>query len=670
MKNAIFAFCKMENKLINKNNRTMKKLLVGVALIAASFTANAEDIKVLSPDGKLQVTINQNDKGGVVYNVMYDSKVILEESPLGLITNESDFSKDLTLVRSNESKVEKCYTANRIKRSYVEYSANQIECTYETPKKERITITMQVSNNDIALKYGLSMLPWAKRCIVEHELTGFNFPEFTTTFLTPQATPMIGWERTKPSYEEEYVADDKLSAPSKYGVGYTFPALFHVGENGWVLLMESGVSSLYCGSKLSEGDSEGIYTIAYPEPGENNGVGSHNPAIALPGETPWRTITVGSTLEPIVETTIPYDVVDPLYEPSKEYQFGRATWSWLEWQDGSINYDDQKTFIDLAADLDFEFVLIDNWWSRSIGKERIAELSEYAKSKGVGLCLWYNSNGYWSDAPQHPKNMMNTSIVRKKEMAWMQSVGIKGIKVDFFGGDKQETMQLYEDILSDANDYGLTVIFHGCTMPRGWEIMYPNYVGSEAVLASENLIFYQHFNDQEAYNACLHPFIRNSVGIMDFGPVLLNKFHSKSNKQGFQRKTTETFQLATAVLFHTPVQNFGITPNNLTEFPEYVIDFMRKVPTTWNETQFIDGYPGKYVVLARQSGENWYVAAINAEKETKKVKVQLPMLAGQKVDMYYDNKKDRTPQLKQVTVGKSGEITLEIQPDGAVILKK
>ena len=161
-----------------------------------------------------------------MYNVMYDSKVILEESPLGLITNESDFSKDLTLVRSNEGKVEKSYTANRIKRSNVEYKANQIECTYETPKKERMTITMQVSNNDIALKYGLSMLPWAKRCIVEKELTGFNFPEFTTTFLTPQATPMIGWERTKPSYEEEYVADDKLSAPSKYGVGYTFPALF------------------------------------------------------------------------------------------------------------------------------------------------------------------------------------------------------------------------------------------------------------------------------------------------------------------------------------------------------------------------------------------------------------------------------------------------------------
>ncbi len=647
----------------------MRKYLIAFVWIVASMMAYADDVKVLSPDGKLQVTISQNKTGGIAYDVMYDSKVILEKSPLGLITNESDFSKDLTLVETKQQPISKSYTADRIKRSKVDYNANQVICTYETPKKERIILTMQVSNHDIALKYGLTLLPWAKRCIVEKELTGFNFPAFTTTFLTPQANPMSGWERTKPSYEEEYVADEKLSTPSKYGVGYTFPALFHIGDNAWILLMESGVSSLYCGAKLSEGDAEGTYTIAYPEPGENNGIGSHNPGLALPGETPWRTITVGNTLKPIVETTIPYDVVDPLYEPSKEYQFGRATWSWLEWQDRSINYNDQKIFIDLAADLKFQFVLVDNWWINEIGREKITELAEYAKGKGVGLCLWYNSNGYWSDAPQYPKNCMNTSIARKKEMAWMKSIGIKGIKVDFFGGDKQQTMQLYEDILSDANDYGLTVIFHGCTMPRGWEIMYPNYVGSEAVLASENLIFQQYFNDQEAYNACLHPFIRNSVGIMDFGPVLLNKYHSKNNQQGNMRKTTETFQLATAVLFHNPVQNFGITPNNLDEFPNYVIDFMREVPTTWDETQFIDGYPGKYVVLARQKENQWYVAAANAEKEVKKIKVQLPMFAGKKVEMYYDHKKDRTPQLKQVTVNKTGEITLEIQPDGAVILK-
>ncbi|RNC65970.1 glycoside hydrolase family 97 protein [Proteiniphilum sp. X52] len=645
----------------------MKKILI-ILLTACLFEyISANDFTIVSPDRNLQVSVFLKD-GTLHYNVNYKGKVILEDSPLGMITNVSDFSKDLVFVEKREQVVSRTYTEPKIKKSRVEYLANEVVSIYETAQKEKISVTFHVSNNDIAFKYSLARNGETARCIIEKELTGFKFPQHTTTFLTPQATPMTGWMRTKPSYEEEYVADEPVGTPSKYGAGYTFPGLFHVGSNGWALVSETGVGSLYCGAKLSEGSKEGLYTIAFPEEEENNGIGSAKPVISLPGETPWRTITVGDNLKPIVETTIAFDVVEPLYDPSQAYWFGRSTWSWLLWQDGSINYEDQKTFIDLSSALGYELVLIDNWWDTRIGREKIENLAQYAASKNVGICLWYNSNGFWSDAPQGPKNRMNTSVVRKKEMAWLKSIGAKGIKVDFFGGDKQETMKLYEDILSDANDYGLAVIFHGCTLPRGWERMYPNFAGSEAVLASENLIFTQHANDTEAYNATLHPFIRNSVASMDFGPVLLNKRHNRNNDGGTERRTTETFQLATAVLFQTPVQNFGITPNNLTEYPSFVIDFMKEVPTLWDETVFVDGYPGKYVVMARRSGHKWYVAAINAEKETKKLKVTLPMFRDTKVDLYSD-RKDRSPQWEQVTIIKDGEITLEIQPEGGVILR-
>ncbi len=427
------------------------------------------------------------------------------------------------------------------------------------------------------------------------------------------------------------------------------------------------MSSLYCGSKLSEASKDGIYTVAFPEEGESNGIGNACPAISLPGETPWRTITVVDNLKPIVETTSPFDVVNPFYEPSQEYKFGRLTWSWLEWQDGSINYDDQKMFIDLSAQLGYEFVLVDNWWDTRIGRDRIEELSKYAMSKNVNLCLWYNSNGFWNDAPQGPKNCMCTSVARKKEMAWMKSIGIKGIKVDFFGGDKQETMRLYEDILSDASDFGLVIIFHGCTLPRGWGRMYPNFVASEAVLASENLIFTQHANDTEAYNACLHPFIRNSVASMDFGPVLLNKRYNRENNGGTIRKTTEIFQLATAVLFQSSVQNFGITPNNLIDYPAFVIDFMKNVPTIWDETVFIDGYPGKYVVLARRHADRWFVVGINAEQKVEELKLNFPMLAGKPVYIY-SNKSDYSSQIQQSILSISGEITLSIEPESGIII--
>ena len=247
--------------------------------------------------------------------------------------------------------------------------------------------------------------------------------------------------------------------------------------------------------------------------------------------------------------------------------------------------------------------------------------------------------------------MMDDPIIRKREMKWLQEQGVKGIKVDFFGGDKQETMRLYEGILSDADDHGLMVIFHGCTVPRGWERMYPNYVGSEAVLASENLIFNQHYCDEEAFNACLHPFIRNSVGCMEFGGTFLNKRLNRGNNGGTTRRTTDVFQLSTAVLFQNPIQNYALAPNNLTDAPQVCLDFMKQVPTTWDETRFIDGYPGKYAVVARRHGKQWYVAAVNGTKEVLKLKLELPMLAGETLSFYNDDK-ELQPQLQTLNTKK------------------
>lgn len=644
----------------------MKKTIISILYLYFLIPVLAQEFVVESPDKNMKVNLTLKDST-LEYNVSYLGKTMLENSPLGLVTNVGDYSRKLVFVEKQERNINEAYVQLKIKKKNVHYQANELVCTFRTPNKATMSVTFRVSNNDIAFKYSLGQFEKTRRCVVERELTGFKFPIYTTTFITPQAPPMSGWSATKPSYEEEYVPDQAMGVPSKYGVGYTFPGLFHLGDNGWVLVSETGVRSLYCGSKLSEGTKDGLYSIAFPEKGENNGMGSEKPAFSLPGETPWRTLTIGDNLKPIVETTVPFDVVEPLYEPSHDYKFGRSTWSWLIWQDASINYNDQKIFVDLSAEMGYEYVLVDGWWDKNIGRDKIVELSAYAKSKNVSLCLWYNSNGYWNDAHQTPKNCMNNSIARKKEMAWMKSIGVKGIKVDFFGGDKQETMKLYEDILSDANDYGLMVIFHGCTLPRGWERMFPNFVGSEAVLASENLYFYQHYDDTEAFNATLHPFIRNTVGSMDFGPVLLNKRHNRTNDKGRIRKTTETFQLATAVLFQTPVQNFAITPNNLTDYPSFVIDFMKNIPTTWDETVYIDGYPGKYVILSRRKANHWFVAGINAGKEAKKIKLSLPMLAGKTVSYYSDNK-DRTPKIENAVVSKSGEITVTIQSEGAIII--
>ncbi|PKQ61386.1 alpha-glucosidase [Labilibaculum manganireducens] len=644
----------------------MKKYIIVYVLMLLSISLFSQEYKAISPDGKLGVSVLVKD-GKPVYTVNYNGILMLDDSPLGLITNVGDFSQEMELMASDYGKIDKKYTQDRIKKSTVIYQANELTVALSNKKGQKIEIIFRVSNNDIAFRYQLPQYGNSKSCVVEKEVTGFNFPNKTTTFLTPQATPMIGWERTKPSYEEEYIPDEPMGTSSKYGQGYTFPSLFHIGSDGWVLVSETGVSSSYCASHLSEGTSDGLYSIRFPDLGENNGIGSAAPAFSLPNFTPWRTITVSDDLKQIVETTISFDVVEPLYEPLQEYKYGRSTWSWIMWQDESMNYDDQVTYIDLAAEMGYEYILMDAMWDTQVGYDRMPSLIKYAQSKGVDVFLWYNSNGYWNDAPQGPKNKMNNTIIRKKEMKWLQSLGVKGLKIDFFGGDKQESMKLYEDILSDANDYGLMIVFHGTTLPRGWERMYPNFVGSEAVLASENLIFQQHANDMEAYNACLHPFIRNAVGSMEFGPVLLNKRHNRNNDGGNIRRTSDVFQLATAVLYQNPVQMFAIAPNNLTDVPAFEIEFMKEVPTTWDETVFIDGYPGKYCILARRHASKWYVVGVNAEHEPLNIEVKLPMLAGKLITRYGDNK-DFVPFKDNISIKKNGKIQLTIQAKGGIIL--
>lgn len=641
------------------------KLLVW--LFALSGPLAAQSVSVNGPDGKLQLTVScPSANGEVSYAVTYNGKQMLESSPLGMETNVGDFYRGLQLKEHKVTALDTVYEQSRIKASRIHYWANELLCSFVNGEGKNVQITFRVSNNDVAFRYTLPREQGKGSVTVNSERTGFRFPSQTTTFLCPQSDAMIGWKRTKPSYEEEYKADAPMNERSGYGHGYTFPCLFKVGDDGWVLLSETGVDSRYCGSRLSDWDN-GVYRIAFPMPEENNGNGTVSPAFSLPGSTPWRTVTVGETLKPIVETTVPWDVVEPRYTTTHDYKPGRGTWSWILWQDGSINYDDQVRYVDLAAAMGYEYVLIDNWWDNNIGRDRMEQFIKYARSKGVEVFLWYSSSGYWNDIEQSPVNRMDNSIARKQEMRWLQSQGVKGIKVDFFGGDKQETLRLYEEILSDADDHGLMVIFHGCTLPRGWERMYPNYVGSEAVLASENLVFSQHFCDNEAFNATLHPFIRNAVGCMEFGGVFLNKRLNRSNDGGTIRRTTDIFQLATAVLFQNPIQNFALAPNNLTDAPQICLDFMKQVPTTWDETRFIDGYPGRYIVLARRHGNTWYIAAVNATAEPLKLKLDLPVLAGQEVSLYSDDKKMK-PQLKLQKIKTDGSLQLTVQPQGGAVI--
>jgi len=669
----------------------MKKSFLSILALATAMTVSAMEHKVTSPDGKLVVTVSDTD-GKAQYSVDYNGNSFLLNSPLGMKTNIGDFSQGLTLQEKFETAVvEDEYSLPNIKKSHVEYKANQAKFDFfkestvsrmgrtSTTNSLVFSIVFNVSNNDIAFKYIIAQPKGGQYptqcCTISEEVTGFRFPEGTTTFLCPQMRPLTGFARTAPSYETDYNLDAPMG-DNAGGLGWVFPGLFHVA-NGWVLVSETGVSGAYCGSRLNcEGN---LYTIAFPFDEENNGNGKSAPGIVLPdsnpwngvaepGATPWRTITVGETLQPIAETTIAWDVVKPLYEASQKYEPGRAVWSWIIYMNDSGTYDEEKDYIDMAATMGYEYILIDANWHTIIGYDKMEELVKYAASKNVGVVLWYNSNGYWNDAPQGPRGALDNIIARNREMAWLQKIGVKGLKIDFWGGDKQMTMQLYEDILYDANRYGLQLVFHGCTLPRGWERMYPNFASAEAVRASENLSFGQHANDIEAINGALHPFIRNTVASMDFGGSALNKYYNRNNNRGNRRVTSDVYALATSILFQSPIQHIAIAPNNLTDAPAWAIDFLKEIPTTWDDIKFIDGYPGKYVVMARRHGDKWYIMGENAADETYQATLTLDMFPQGTTLRLYSDDAQLNGSVQSVKLKKKNQIKVTIPKNGGLVI--
>ncbi len=657
-------------------NRTF--ILTALTTLAVA-SAHALEKQIVSPDGQLTVIVSDNG-GQPTYQVSRSGQNVLLPSPLGVKLNFADLTQGVTLKDCAVKSVSDSYELKTIKQSHVSYEATEGVCQFEKDGWRAFDVVFRVSNRDVAFRYQL--YPKKVRndetrvAVVQSEATGFVMPDGTTTFLCPQSKPMGGFARTSPSYETSYSLDE-AAGKNGWGEGYTFPCLFKVPsvavaqqQTGqvWVLISETGTDGGYVGCRLLNAGGTN-YRIGFPQQGEMNGQGTVTAAVSLPCETPWRTITVGRTLQNIVETTVAWDVVAPKYKASKDYTYGKGTWSWIIGMDSSCNFEEQKRYIDFSAAMGYRSVLIDAFWDRQIGYERMAELARYGRTKGVGIFLWYNSNGQWNDAPQTPIGKMDRPAVRRQEMKWMHDTGILGIKVDFFGGDKQPMMQLYEDILTDANDFGLQVIFHGCTLPRGWERMYPNYVASEAVLASENLHFGQGACDAEARNACIHPFVRNTVGSMDFGGSTLNKYYNADNAHGTVRRTSDVYAMATAVLFQSSVQHFAMAPNNLTDAPAWAVDFMKDVPTTWDEVHFIDGYPGKYVVLARRSGDTWYVVGINAQDQPLKRNLYLPMFAKNSLLTVYSDNVLLQGSVRQEILTKKQQLTITIPKNGGIVIK-
>jgi hypothetical protein len=641
----------------------MKKTLVSIIFISItvfSLQAAPKKLVLKSPNGKLVIKAEVNTKGQPVYNVKFNNKEVILQSALGLATDNADFTKNVAITQVSETtKFQETYSSPAEKRASRTFVANCASLKLTDSNKKVLTIEFRAANEGVAFRY---LANDRKPIAVKSEKTSFKFPTTAKGWLHPHANVKEGWCETQPSYEEQYEYNVSVGTKSPLVAGWSFPALFQTNGN-WVLITEAGLTPDYVGSRLSQDSPYGEYSIGFPQKGETMLPNDPEYPVSATIVSPWRVIVVGS-LATIVESQMVSDFA-PSADKKTDYGWvkpGFSSWSWGVLHDESVNYEVSKQFIDYASEMTWEYCLVDADWDRRIGYEKIEELAHYATSKNVGLVLWYNSSGAWNSTVYTPKSALIEREARRKEFERIHNMGVKGIKVDFWPGDGQSTIQYYYDMLQDAADFKLLVNFHGTTVPRGWSRTFPNLVSMESIRGFEFTTFEQKDTDLAPKHLTMMPFARNVVGPMDFTPVCFGEIVGKN------RRTSNGFEIALSVVLQSGVQHFVEIPESMSRQPAYVIDFMKKLPRYWEDVKLIEGFPGKYVVMARKSGDKWYLAGINSQSETLKLTLDLSVLniGSKAVTIITDGENNRSFNQKQTTAN-NNKLVVEILPNGGFV---
>lgn len=639
--------------------------MLSMALFAAFTTlfATSPKLQLHSPDGTLSIEAEVSESGAPFYRILKGKTTVIPSSKLGIVTELGDFSKEISIESVSKMSTENSrYITPSEKRVSHAYTMNVASLVLKNSNGNRLKIEFKASNDGVAFRY-VMMGKSDKAIAVTAEATTIRLPIDARAWLHPHADAKTGWAETQPSYEEYYKMDIPVGTEAPLKAGWSFPALFKT--NGvWILATEAGLTPDYVGTRLSAQSPNGEYSIAFPQMGETLTSNEPNyPVAKLPFSSPWRAFIVGS-LSTIVESQLVTDLTAPA-DVKLDYSWvkpGIASWSWGILHDESMTYDIQKQFVDYAAQMKWGYCLFDADWDRKVGYEKIGELVKYAKSKGVKVLLWYNSSGEWNSTKYSPKGALLQSEARKAEFEKIQKMGVAGIKVDFWPGDGQSAIRYYYDILKDAAKYQLLVNFHGTTVPRGWSRTFPHLVSMEAVRGFEFTTFDQENTNQAPTHCTMLPFARNVVGPMDFTPICFGEIVGK------QRRTGNGMELALSVIFQSGVQHIVEIPESMAKQPAYVVDYMKNIPTQWEDVKLLDGFPGKYVVMARLSKGKWYIGGINSQPQPQTISVDLRQLnkSLKSTQVITDGINNRSFKQQSIDISK-GKLTLTIVPNGGFV---
>lgn len=569
--------------------------LTGSWLAALTQLAGAADAgtwSLTSPNGQCEITVSLAG-GWLSYQASRDGKVVVLTSPLGLRCSDGDFFQGLSFAHAGKVRREhENYDLFAGVQPHVDHLLCFRHLVFRNSSGAALGLDLAASDEGVAFRYDFAETNSAIR-VAEAESTGFVLPLNARGWLQPYhaAGPYT------PAYEDFYfyVAPGAPPPNSRQkAVGWAFPALFQVPTAAsWVLLTEAGTDASYCACHLSPNCAGGIYRIAFPladegTRGYTNQFGPE-PRFTLPWTLPWRVLVLGRTAGDIATATLVTDLAAPSRIADTSWiRPGRASWAWWSYPDGPATGALFNEFSDFAARMGWEYTLFDaGWW-----KPGLEPISLRAQSRGVMPCAWSFAGDFYDP------------VKREQQLDQMSAAGIKAVKVDFWCSDRQEAIAAQQALIQSAASRKMEVNLHGCTIPRGWQRTWPNFLTCEAVLGSETYFYESRYSEKAAELDTVLPFTRNAIGPMDLTPVACSP-------KKYTRTTTAAHQLAAALIFTSGIVHYADRPEFFESLPPEVLQVFRDAPARWDETHCLVGQPGAMAVFARRAGQSWFLAGIN-----------------------------------------------------------
>jgi len=540
-------------------------ILLGFALFLPRAVMAQTGWTVSSPDNSIQVTISQNTSGGLEFSVTKSGFAVVETSALGITASNSTytFTQNLTVLNSNTVTINETYTLPIGKRSVYTNNARELTIGVRNSAGSNANFIFRAYNDGVAYRYSIA----SGISAVSSEESTFNLPNSAT----------VWYQSYINTYEGDYLQSTAGAVTGRIGL----PLLASINATNWVYLAEAVTDNQYAFFSLTPASGTFRYVPASDE--------SLPIEVTAPFSSPWRVALIG-TLANIVESTMVQNLNPQTTLASTSWiKPGRVAWSWWSDHASPSNLQIQKDYVDFAAEMSWEYILVDEGWSSSW----IGELVNYGASKNVGIISWH----FFGDFTQWtPGGWLPSYQNALSKFNQLKNWGVKGAKIDFFDSDSQIRTQTKEEIYRAAATSQMLFNFHGATLPRGEQRRYPNFLTEEGVKGAE------HLNNNASHTTVL-PFTRNVTGSMDYTPVT---FSARGN-------TTYAHQLAQSIVYESAWQHYADSKETYRSIS--ASELLKIVSTTWDETKLLAGYPADHVVIARRKGNDWFIGAmVNAQR--------------------------------------------------------